>query len=64
MTLQNMHNVEMYIGLALGVEVEVLQANNTTQVNNYNIYDFRRRNCRGKKTMARHTLGRRRSKSI
>lgn len=37
---QTMRNVEFMTGLALGHEVEVIQANNTTQVNNYAIFDF------------------------
>ena len=37
---QNMHIFEWVMGLSLGNEVEVLQANNTTQVKNYSLYDF------------------------
>lgn len=37
---QHMHLVEMLTGMALGCTVEVIQANNTTQVNDYSRYDF------------------------
>lgn len=36
----SMKNVEMMTGLALGCEVEVLQANCTKQVNDYSRYEF------------------------
>ena len=39
-TLQNMKGVEMFTGMALGCEVEVIMANNTTQVNDYSRYHF------------------------
>ena len=35
-----MRNVEFMTGLALGCEVEVIQANNTTQVNDYSRFEF------------------------
>lgn len=35
-----MRNVQFMTGLALGCEVEVLQANNTTQVNDYSRFEF------------------------
>lgn len=35
-----MHNVEMMTSRALGHEVEVIMANNTTQVNDYSRYHF------------------------
>ena len=40
MTLQSMQGIQMYTGMAFGCEVEVIQANNTTQVNIYERFDF------------------------
>lgn len=48
-TLKNMAGVEMFTGMALGCEVEVIQANNTTQVNNYAIFDFAEGTAEAKK---------------
>ena len=42
-------NVEKYLGFALGCEVEVIQANNTTQVKNYAIFDFAEGTAEAKK---------------
>jgi multimeric flavodoxin WrbA len=41
--------VEKFLGMALGHEVEVIQANNTTQVNNYAIFDFSEGTAEAKK---------------
>ena len=35
-----LHSVEMFLGMALGCQVEVVMANNTTQVNDYSRYHF------------------------
>jgi multimeric flavodoxin WrbA len=39
-TLKNMASVEMYTGMALDCKVEVIMANNTTQVNDYSRFEF------------------------
>ena len=41
--------VEKFLGMALGCDVEVIQANNTTQVNNYAIFDFAEGTAEAKK---------------
>lgn len=49
MTLQSMQGIQMYTGMAFGCEVEVIQANNTTQVNNYERFDFSEGTAEAKK---------------
>lgn len=39
-TLKNMASVELYTGMALSCQVEVIMANNTTQVNDYSRFEF------------------------
>ena len=49
MTLQGMQGIQMYTGMAFGCEVEVLMANNTTQVSNYDRFDFAEGTAEAKK---------------
>ena len=49
MTLQGMQGIQMYTGMAFSCEVEVLMANNTTQVSNYDRFDFAEGTAEAKK---------------